>query len=107
MWSDECSGMKTVYANTCCACLPRHATDAPLDERLAFLRESRHAFGRTALVLSGGGSFGAFHMVGSCCFSHGSSCRLEQPWLVSHALAASCRCPGLSCQVCLTAAAVP
>jgi hypothetical protein len=36
--------------------------DAPLDERLAFLRESRHAFGRTALVLSGGGSFGAFHM---------------------------------------------
>lgn len=33
-----------------------------LDEKLAFLRESRHAFGRTALVLSGGGSFGSFHM---------------------------------------------
>ena len=25
-------------------------------------RETRHAFGRTALVLSGGGSFGAFHL---------------------------------------------
>lgn len=34
----------------------------PLDERLAFLRETRHAFGRTALVLSGGGSFGSFHL---------------------------------------------
>ncbi|KAI3427004.1 hypothetical protein D9Q98_006948 [Chlorella vulgaris] len=36
--------------------------DMPVDEKMAFLRESRHAFGRTALVLSGGGSFGAFHM---------------------------------------------
>ena len=35
---------------------------APLDDRLAFLRETRHAFGRTALVLSGGGSFGSFHL---------------------------------------------
>ena len=33
-----------------------------IDERLAFLRETRHAFGRTALVLSGGGSFGSFHL---------------------------------------------
>uniref|UniRef100_A0A1D2A9V5 PNPLA domain-containing protein n=2 Tax=Auxenochlorella protothecoides TaxID=3075 RepID=A0A1D2A9V5_AUXPR len=38
------------------------APDIPLEERVAFLRETRHAFGRTALVLSGGGSFGAFHM---------------------------------------------
>lgn len=30
----------------------------PLDERQAFLRELRHAYGRTGLVLSGGGSFG-------------------------------------------------
>jgi hypothetical protein len=30
----------------------------PLDDRLAFMRELRHAYGRTALVLSGGGSFG-------------------------------------------------
>lgn len=36
----------------------------PLEEKISFLREARHAFGRTALVLSGGGSFGAFHMVG-------------------------------------------
>lgn len=41
----------------------RSSADLPLDERLAFLRESRHAFGRTALVLSGGGSFGSFHLV--------------------------------------------
>ena len=34
----------------------------PIDDRLAFLRETRHAFGRTALVLSGGGSFGSYHL---------------------------------------------
>jgi len=34
----------------------------PLEEKLGFLKETRHAFGRTALVLSGGGSFGAFHI---------------------------------------------
>lgn len=34
----------------------------PAEERLSFLRETRHAFGRTALVLSGGGSFGSFHL---------------------------------------------
>jgi TAG lipase/steryl ester hydrolase/phospholipase A2/LPA acyltransferase len=38
------------------------APSVPLDDRLAFLRETRHAFGRTALVLSGGGSFGSFHL---------------------------------------------
>ena len=42
---------------------PPPPAELPLDERLAFLRETRHAFGRTALVLSGGGSFGSFHMV--------------------------------------------
>ncbi|GAB4818543.1 hypothetical protein N2152v2_005589 [Parachlorella kessleri] len=36
--------------------------ELPLEEKLNFLREARHAFGRTALVLSGGGSFGAFHL---------------------------------------------
>lgn len=36
--------------------------DIPVEEQLAFLRETRHAFGRTALVLSGGGSFGSFHL---------------------------------------------
>ena len=34
-----------------------------LHEKLNFLRETRHAFGRTALVLSGGGALGAFHVV--------------------------------------------
>ncbi|KAI8105434.1 hypothetical protein M9434_000020 [Picochlorum sp. BPE23] len=38
------------------------AASVPVEERLAFLRETRHAFGRTALVLSGGGSFGSFHL---------------------------------------------
>ena len=32
-------------------------------DKLTFLRETRHAFGRTALVLSGGGALGAFHVV--------------------------------------------
>ncbi len=37
--------------------------DLPLPDKLIFLRETRHAFGRTALVLSGGGALGAFHVV--------------------------------------------
>ncbi|KAI7844766.1 hypothetical protein COHA_001648 [Chlorella ohadii] len=36
--------------------------DLPLEEKAAFLKETRHAFGRTALLLSGGGSLGAFHL---------------------------------------------
>nr|GMC79350.1 triacylglycerol lipase SDP1-like [Ipomoea batatas]GMC88654.1 triacylglycerol lipase SDP1-like [Ipomoea batatas] len=32
-----------------------------LEEKLAFMHETRHAFGRTALLLSGGASLGAFH----------------------------------------------
>jgi TAG lipase/steryl ester hydrolase/phospholipase A2/LPA acyltransferase len=34
-----------------------------VDEKLAFLKETRHAFGRTALLLSGGGGLGSFHIV--------------------------------------------
>lgn len=37
--------------------------ELPLPDKLIFLRETRHAFGRTALVLSGGGALGAFHVV--------------------------------------------
>ncbi|KAI4341238.1 hypothetical protein MLD38_025986 [Melastoma candidum] len=33
-----------------------------LEEKLSFLHETRHAFGRTALLLSGGASLGAFHV---------------------------------------------
>lgn len=33
-----------------------------LEERLQFMHETRHSFGRTALLLSGGASLGAFHV---------------------------------------------
>lgn len=33
-----------------------------LEEKLTFMHETRHAFGRTALLLSGGSSLGAFHV---------------------------------------------
>ncbi|XP_077219463.1 patatin-like phospholipase family protein isoform X1 [Tasmannia lanceolata] len=33
-----------------------------LEEKLVFMHETRHAFGRTALLLSGGASMGAFHV---------------------------------------------
>lgn len=33
-----------------------------LEEKLVFMHETRHAFGRTALLLSGGASLGAFHV---------------------------------------------
>lgn len=35
----------------------------PTADKLSFLQEARHAFGRTALLLSGGGALGAFHLV--------------------------------------------
>ncbi|XP_047311010.1 triacylglycerol lipase SDP1-like [Impatiens glandulifera] len=35
--------------------------DLLLEEKLSFMHETRHAFGRTALLLSGGASLGAFH----------------------------------------------
>ena len=37
-------------------------TDLRPEEKLAFLQETRHCFGRTALLLSGGGTLGAFHI---------------------------------------------
>lgn len=36
--------------------------DVPIQEKLAFLQETRHCFGRTALLLSGGGTLGTFHV---------------------------------------------
>lgn len=36
--------------------------ELPLEEKLAFMHETRHAFGRSALLLSGGASFGSFHV---------------------------------------------
>jgi TAG lipase/steryl ester hydrolase/phospholipase A2/LPA acyltransferase len=43
-----------------------------LTEKIRFFRETRHSFGRTALLLSGGASFGSFHMgVVKALFDHG------------------------------------
>jgi TAG lipase / steryl ester hydrolase / phospholipase A2 / LPA acyltransferase len=36
--------------------------DLLLEEKLAFVQETRHAFGRTVLLLSGGASLGSFHV---------------------------------------------
>lgn len=36
--------------------------DFGLDDKLSFFHEVRHAFGRTALLLSGGAAMGAFHL---------------------------------------------
>ncbi|KAJ7559305.1 hypothetical protein O6H91_04G078800 [Diphasiastrum complanatum] len=33
-----------------------------LEEKISFIHETRHAFGRTALLLSGGAALGAFHL---------------------------------------------
>jgi len=50
--------------------------DMTLEDKLNFLRETRHAFGRTALVLSGGGALGAFHIVSSTQRVCGHGCNL-------------------------------
>ncbi|KAJ7976691.1 Triacylglycerol lipase SDP1 [Quillaja saponaria] len=42
--------------------LVRNLEELSLAEKLAFMHETRHAFGRTALLLSGGASLGAFHV---------------------------------------------
>lgn len=36
-----------------------------MEEKVSFFRETRHTFGRTALLLSGGGGLGTFHIVSS------------------------------------------
>jgi TAG lipase/steryl ester hydrolase/phospholipase A2/LPA acyltransferase len=38
-------------------------SELPLDEKMSFFKVTRHAFGRTALLLSGGGGLGTFHLV--------------------------------------------
>lgn len=40
-----------------------HGPAMALKDKESFIRLTRHAFGRTALVLSGGGALGAFHLV--------------------------------------------
>jgi len=54
------------YIDEVAACLRTITTyegpELSPEDKLSFLRETRHAFGRTALVLSGGGALGAFHL---------------------------------------------
>ena len=42
--------------------IARGDNEVPIQEKLAFLQETRHCFGRTALLLSGGGTLGTFHV---------------------------------------------
>lgn len=44
------------------AVVETHSEEFSLEEKLAFIHETRHAFGRTALLLSGGAALGAFHL---------------------------------------------
>ena len=52
------------YIDEVCLQLRLVASERELlpEEKLAFLQETRHCFGRTALLLSGGGTLGAFHI---------------------------------------------
>lgn len=72
----SCAGTPALSPVACaslclCTCGPVHpppSTDWPdagldMEEKLSFFRETRHAFGRTALLLSGGGGLGSFHIV--------------------------------------------
>jgi hypothetical protein len=46
--------------------------DVPTDAKLAFFNETRHSYGRTALLLSGGAFLGYYHMgLVRCLFSEG------------------------------------
>lgn len=46
--------------------------DVPPDVRLAFFNETRHSYGRTALLLSGGASLGFYHIgLAKCLFLEG------------------------------------
>lgn len=65
--------------------------ELPLGEKLDFLRETRHCYGRTALVLSGGGALGVFHLVRvlQCSVLSSLSCRSSTPY-VHHMQQASC-----------------
>ena len=49
--------------------------DLALDVKSNFLRNARHTFGRTALVLSGGGALGTFHLVSSLASPSPRPCR--------------------------------
>lgn len=52
------------YISTVSSCLDFVADfdSTDMSSKLKFFQEVRHAFGRTALVLSGGGALGSFHL---------------------------------------------
>lgn len=58
------------YHNVVCAALdfvcdvpvPIGEPPIPTDARLAFFNETRHSYGRTALLLSGGAALGFYHV---------------------------------------------
>jgi TAG lipase / steryl ester hydrolase / phospholipase A2 / LPA acyltransferase len=48
------------------------STDISIKDKITFFRETRNSYGRTALLLSGGASFGTFHLgVVKALFEHG------------------------------------
>jgi hypothetical protein len=49
--------------NECLDFIAEARTGPDMQVKLSFFQETRHAFGRSALVLSGGGALGAFHLV--------------------------------------------
>lgn len=61
---------KKSYHNVVCAALdfvcdvpvPTGELRIPTDARLAFFNETRHSYGRTALLLSGGAALGFYHV---------------------------------------------
>ena len=46
----------------CDAPVPKGGAPIPTDARLAFFNETRHSYGRTALLLSGGAALGFYHV---------------------------------------------
>jgi len=74
LYSKASAGTKKIieeYQNTVCSALKMICSaeedeteddDIPTDAKLAFFNETRHSYGRTALLLSGGAALGYYHM---------------------------------------------
>ena len=58
-----CLPLSLLLYGICSQIRDAHASELGHVDKLPFFREVRHTFGRTALLLSGGGSLGTFHMV--------------------------------------------
>lgn len=73
LFSKALAGTKVLvetYHNVICASLnficqappPNYEESIPTDAKLAFFNETRHSYGRTALLLSGGAALGFYHV---------------------------------------------